>query len=110
MSVRAYSAVRECSNRSWIFPYYEKVRILLQLLECSLDVRIVFAERRDVCFELLGPDDFEIEESEWVVIVDRIPACIPVEIQPPRQPDRVFLREIDRSGRAGATGCGYQRF
>jgi hypothetical protein len=38
-----------------------------------------------------------------IVEIDRIPTRISVEIQPPRQPDRVFLREIDRSERDRAS-------
>ena len=33
-------------------------------------------------------------QPERILIVDRIPAREPVEVEPPRQPDRVFLREV----------------
>jgi hypothetical protein len=37
-------------------------------------------------------------ESERVAVVDRVAVSVPVEVQPTRQPDRVFLREMDGFG------------
>jgi hypothetical protein len=36
-------------------------------------------------------------EAEWVVEVDRISTREPIKIQPPRQPNRIYLRELIQS-------------
>ena len=36
-------------------------------------------------------------QTEGVALVDRIPARIPIQIQPTRQPNRVRLRELTRT-------------
>jgi len=49
--------------------------------------------RLQVSDELLGGGAFESEETKRIRVVDRVPTRVPIQIEPARQSNRVFLRK-----------------
>jgi len=50
----------------------------------------------------------EAAEPELIRVVHRIPTRIPVQIEPPREPDRVLLRGIERCRRTQDKALGWR--
>jgi hypothetical protein len=73
--------------------HHEEFRRVLKSFEGRICFGIVRSKVRNLLRELLTYD-LQVKEPEGIVAVDRIPACVAVQVQPPRQPDRVRLRGL----------------
>ena len=83
------------------------VRGRAQLVEDQLSLRVLRFLLRDPTLRVRVAILKRIRaQSEWIAEIHRVPARVSVQIEPAREPDRVFLRGIERSAGTPDKGRG----